>query len=111
MKYCIAENTGNGFYTHTDRELAWLSGHAGNIWAIGDANYAWIQRVNGTEQTLEQAQAIINQLTIQAQTDWDNNNVNGETPEQKINRLGFRPVVDNLPTDADDAAFVSPVAN
>ena len=39
----------------------------------------YIDRFNLTEQT------------YQAQISWDNNNVQGETPEQKITRLGSRP--------------------
>jgi len=107
MKYCIATNFGLGFYTHADREIAWLSGHIGNIWAVGDANSSWIQRVNGVEKTLSEAQAIVDQIITDAQNVWDSNNVENETPEQKIDRLGIRPSNETLPTDADDAAFVS----
>jgi hypothetical protein len=107
MKYCIAKNTGEGFYTHTDRELAWLSGHAGDIWAVGDKNYSWIQRVNGVEKTLSEAQAIIDKITIDAQSIWDNDNIDGETEQQKMDRLGNRPISESLPTDSDDTAFVS----
>jgi hypothetical protein len=39
----------------------------------------YIDRFNLTEQT------------YQSQLVWDNNNVAGETPEQKVTRLGPRP--------------------
>jgi len=107
MKYCIAENTGLGFYTHNDRQIAWLSGHPGNIWAVGNNNASWINRVNGVEKTLEQAQSILNTIISDAQNTWDNDNVSGETEEQKIKRIGTRPTSTSLPNDTDDANFVS----
>jgi nitrous oxidase accessory protein NosD len=107
MKYCIATNTGVGFYTHEDREIAWLSGHTGNVWAVGDANYSWIQRVNGVEKTLSEAQEIIDQIVLDNQSVWDNNNVEGETEQQKIIRLQSRPSNEVLPSDVDDAAFIT----
>ncbi len=39
----------------------------------------YVDRFNLTEQT------------YQSQLTWDNNNIQGETPEQKITRLGSRP--------------------
>jgi hypothetical protein len=95
MKYVQATNTGKGFITHADRALGYISGHAGDIYAVADNMIAWIARVNGVEKTLEEAQAIILPL---AQDAWDKNNKPNETAEQKITRLGERPTIVTLPT-------------
>ena len=94
MKYCQATNTGKGFFTHTDRDLAHLSGHPGDIWAVGDANSSWIGRVSGIEKTLEQATSI---ALAAAQSGWDSNNRTDETVEQKVERIGVRPTTLELP--------------
>jgi hypothetical protein len=94
MKYCQATNTGKGFITHADRELAHLSGHPGDIWAVGEVNAAWIGRVAGVEKSLEEATAI---ALAASQAGWDSNTQPDETAEQKIERLGQRPVAVELP--------------
>lgn len=71
MKYCTATYTGLGFFTHADRELAHLSGHPAQVWAVGDANHAWIARVGGTEKTKAEAQAIVDAQTAADQASWD----------------------------------------
>ena len=71
MKYCTATYTGLGFYTHADRELAHLSGHPAQVWAVGDANHAWIARHSGTEKTKAEAQAIVDTQTAIDQASWD----------------------------------------
>lgn len=95
MKYFVASNTGKGFYTHQDRELAHLSGHPGDIWVVGDANAAWGERVSGVEKTLEEATSI---SLAAAQDLWDNDNMPNETAEQKVARIGSRPSEISLPT-------------
>ena len=94
MKYYQATNTGKGFVTHADRELAHLSGHPGDIWAVGDANAGWGARVSGVEKTLEEATAIV---LAASQTGWDASTVNDETAEQKVERIGARPTTVTLP--------------
>ena len=94
MKYCQATNTGKDFFTHVDRSTAHLSGHPGDIWAVGDANSGWIGRVSGTEKTLEEATSI---ALATAQSGWDSNNRTDETPEQKVERIGARPTTLELP--------------
>jgi hypothetical protein len=94
MKYYQATNTGKGFVTHADRELAHLSGHPGDIWTVGDANAGWGARVSGVEKTLEEATAI---ALASAQLGWDNSNQSNETPEEKIARIGERPSTIELP--------------
>jgi len=94
MKYYQATNTGKGFITHQDKQLGHLSGHPGDIWAVADSNSAWGARVSGTEKTLEEATAI---ALASAQTGWDNSNQPNETSEEKIVRIGQRPVTVELP--------------
>jgi hypothetical protein len=94
MKYCQATNTGKGFFTHADRAIAHLSGHQGSIWAVGDANSSWIDRVSGTEKTLEEATNI---ALAAAQSGWDSNNRTSETAEKKVERIGIRPTTLALP--------------
>jgi hypothetical protein len=94
MKYFVATNTGKGFYTHADRALAHLSGHPGDVWAVGDANAAWGARVGGVEKSQAEAEAI---SLAAAQTGWDNNNQDSETAEAKVERIGARPTEISLP--------------
>ena len=59
--YCTAANTGKGFFTHEDRNDFYLSGHAGDVWVVGNnaAGVSWINRVTGTGKTKPEAQAIV----------------------------------------------------
>ena len=93
-QYCVATNWGKGFITHDDsRKLSILS-FPGDVWRVPannqDAN-RWIAGVAGTHKTLSEAQAIVDAEITSSQTAWDNDNVEGETSEQKILRLGDRP--------------------
>ena len=97
MKYCTATPTGLGFYTHADRELAHLSSHPGNVWAVGDANHAWIARVGGTEKTKAEAQALVRASDTLARTAWDNNNVDDESADDKVVRIGAKPGFQTIP--------------
>lgn len=94
MKYVQATNTGKGFITHEDRELGHMSGHGGDTYAVSDNHTAWIARVNGTVKTLAEAEAIV---LAAAESGWDSNNVEGETAEEKIERIGARPESVDLP--------------
>jgi hypothetical protein len=94
MKYCQAVNTGKDFFTHEDTASAHLSGHPGDIWAVGDDNSEWIGRASGTEKTLEEATAIV---LAASQSGWDDSNLDGETAEQKVERIGARPTTVTLP--------------
>jgi hypothetical protein len=38
-KYCTATNWGKNFFTHEERRQFYLSGHAGNVWVVGDNLY------------------------------------------------------------------------
>ena len=59
--YCTATNFGKNFFTHEDRNDFYLSGHAGDVWVVGNnaAGVSWINRVEGTAKTKAEAQAIV----------------------------------------------------
>jgi len=71
--YCTATNTGKGFFTHEDRNDFYLSGHAGDVWVVGNnpAGISWINRVSGTGKTAAEAQAIVDAKIEEAQAAWD----------------------------------------
>ena len=98
-KYCTATNWGKNFFTHEERKQFYLSGHPGEVWVVGDNLYGdqWISKVSGVVKTQSQAQTIVDTKIEEAQTAWDNNNVEGETSDEKISRLGSKPVKYNLP--------------
>ena len=72
--YCVATNWGKDFYTRSDRNAFYLSGHAGEVWAVGNntAGISWINRVSGTGKTKAEAQAIVDTVIETEQTAWDN---------------------------------------
>jgi len=94
-QYCVAENWGKGFITADDSRKLALRSFPGDVWRFPahnqDAN-RWVVGVNGSHKTLSEAQAIVDAIITSSQTAWDDNNVEGETSEQKILRLGDRPV-------------------
>jgi len=94
-QYCVAENWGKGFITADDSRKIGFTGFPGDVWRFPahnqDAN-RWVAGVNGSHKTLSEAQAIVDAEIQAAQTAWDNDNVDGETSEDKIRRLGDRPV-------------------
>jgi photosystem II stability/assembly factor-like uncharacterized protein len=59
-KYYVATNTGKGFITHEDQEIAHISGHPANVWVTDEANSSWASRVDATEKTKVDAEDIIN---------------------------------------------------
>ena len=94
-QYCVATNWGSGFITNKDSQTISPTEFLGNVWRVPANNqYAnrWIASVAGERKTLAEAQAIVDAEINTAQTNWDNNNVEGETSEQKNTRLGSRPV-------------------
>tara|TARA_Y100001951_G_C11274053_1_gene260654 strand:- start:732 stop:1052 length:321 start_codon:yes stop_codon:yes gene_type:complete len=94
-QYCVAENWGKGFITANDSTKLALRGFPGDVWRIPahnqDAN-RWVAGVNGSHKTLSEAQAIVDAEVQTAQNIWDDDNIEGETAEQKIGRIGDRPV-------------------
>jgi len=68
---------------------SWFKPSAIEIKYIG-ANI-WINKVLGQIKTKDEAQALVDAEVIASQTAWDNDNVDGETTEEKNNRIGTRP--------------------
>jgi hypothetical protein len=95
-QYCVAENWGKGFIDQIDSSRIGFKGLPGNVWRVPahnkDANL-WINKVLGIPKTRDEAQAIVDGVITQAQSNWDADNVEGETAEQKEYRLGSRPVI------------------
>ena len=91
--YCVAENTGKGFITHEDSRKFYRLGYPGNVWVIENNIHgqAWVTRKEATLKTLVEAQAIVDAIITQSQTDWDNDNVDGETADEKNRRIGEKP--------------------
>ena len=56
-KYYQAENTGKGFITHEDNELAHVAGYPGNIWVT--ENTEWAARHGLVEMTKTNAQNAV----------------------------------------------------
>ena len=98
-KYTVKENWGKNFFTHEERKQMYLSGHPGNVWVVDDNIFGdnWISKVVGTTKTKVEAQAIVDGEIEDAQDAWDANNVDGESSDEKIARLGAKPVKYNLP--------------
>ena len=94
FQYCVAENWGKGFIDHNEAIKISFSSFPGNVWQVPayhkHANL-WIAKVSGTIKTLAEAQTIVDAEVTTAQNTWDGDNVEGETTEQKEERLGSRP--------------------
>ena len=71
-KYYQTENTGKGFITHGDNELAYIGGYPGNIWVT--ENTAWAARHGLVEMTKMTAQTIVN-TAISGSNDEDGNQI------------------------------------
>jgi len=90
--YCTATNWGKGFFTHEDRNDFYLSGHAGDVWVVGNnaAGVSWINRVSGTAKVKADAQAIVDAKIEENQVTFD-----ALSAEEKANHS--RPVKYTLP--------------
>jgi len=97
--YCTATNSGKGFITHQDRHDFFIRGFEGNVWVVEKniESAAWISRVSGTSKTFDEAQAIVDTLVTNAQNAWDADNVDGESADEKIDRIGSKPTDTKLP--------------
>ena len=104
--YGTAQNTGKGFFTHQDRlnfSLRGYSGHDGSnyvdVWCIGNNERGayWLAEKSGTEKTKSEAQALVKASDDLARTAWDNNNVSGESADEKIARIGAKPGFTTIP--------------
>ena len=93
-QYCVAENWGKGFIDHVESQRITFKGYPGNVWQVPAYNKhanLWIAKVAGVVKTKDEAQAIVDAEVTAAQSAWDADNVEGETAEQKIERIGNRP--------------------
>ena len=104
--YGTAQNTGKGFFTHQDRlefSLRGYQGHDGSnyvdVWCIGNNERGayWLAEKNGVEKTKTEAQNLVTAAVTLAQTAWDNDNVEGESANEKILRLGEKPTAITIP--------------
>ena len=93
FNYCVATNTGKGFITHDDSRRFWISGQPANVWVCTDCveSRHWVARNNGVSKTKAEAQALVKASDDLARTAWDNNNVDGESADEKIARIGEKP--------------------
>ena len=93
-QYCVAENWGKGFINHDESFRITFKSFPGNVWQVPAYNKhanLWVAKVAGVVKTRDEAQAIVDAEVTAAQSAWDADNVEGETAEQKIERIGNRP--------------------
>ena len=104
--YGTATNTGKGFFTHQDRLNFSLRGYAGHdgsaaidVWVIGNNERGayWLAEKSGTEKTKAELQALVKASDDLARTAWDNDNVDGESADEKNSRLGPKPAFVTIP--------------
>jgi hypothetical protein len=97
--YSVMTNTGKGFITHEDSRAFWISGQPGNVWVATDVRESrhWVARNNGVSKTKDQAQTLVTAAVDAAKSDWDNDNVEGESSAEKILRLGAKPIDVTIP--------------
>ena len=93
-QYCVAENWGKGFIDHVESVKITFKSFPGDVWQVPAYNKhanLWIAKVGGTAKTLSEAQTIVSAEVTSAQNAWDNDNVDGESADEKNERLGARP--------------------
>ena len=97
--YSVMTNTGKGFITHEDSRAFWIRGYPGNVWVATDVRESrhWVARNNGVSKTKDQAQTLVTAAVDAAKSDWDYNNVEGESSAEKILRLGAKPIDVTIP--------------
>ena len=97
--YSVMTNTGKGFITHEDSRAFWIRGYPANVWVATDVRESrhWVARNNGVSKTKDQAQTLVTNQVNEWKTAWDNNNVEGETSAEKIERLGAKPTDITIP--------------
>ena len=104
--YGTATNTGKGFFTAEDRRDFFLRGYGGHdgsndvdVWVIGanEKGATWLADKSGVEKTKAEAQALVKAADDISRTAWDNNNVDGESADDKIARIGEKPGFRTIP--------------
>ena len=104
--YGTANNTGKGFFTAEDRRAFSLRGYSGHdgsayvdVWCIGNNERGayWLAEKSGTEKTKTEAQALVKAADDIARTAWDNDDVDGESADEKVARIGSKPGFISIP--------------
>ena len=104
--YGTATNTGKNFFTHEDRRNFSLRGYTGHdgsnyvdTWVVGnnEKGALWLAEKSGTEKPKTEAQALVKASDDLARTAWDNNNVDGESADEKVARIGDKPGFITIP--------------
>ena len=93
-QYCVAENWGKGFIDYDESHRITFKGYPGDVWQVPAYNKhanLWIAKVGGTIKTKDEAQTFVTAIVYAAQDAWDANNVDGESADEKIERLGSKP--------------------
>ena len=91
--YSVMTNTGKGFITHEDSRAFWRQGFPANVWVATDVRESrhWVARNNGVSKTKDQAQTLVTAVVDASQAAWDDDNVEGESSDDKIARIGGKP--------------------
>ena len=99
FNYWVVENSGKGFITHTDSRKFWIRNYPGNVWVCDDIPESrdWGARNSAATKTKSQAQTVVTNSVNTAKSDWDDDNVDGESAEEKIRRIGSKPTDITLP--------------
>ena len=97
--YSVMTNTGKGFITNEDSRAFWISGYPANVWVATDVRESrhWVARNNGVSKTKDQAQTLVTAAVDAAQAAWDDDDVEGESSAEKIERLGAKPLDVTIP--------------
>ena len=97
--YSVMTNTGEGFITHQDSMAFWRAGYPANVWVATDVRESrhWVARHNGVSKTKDQAQTLVTAVVDALQDAWDDDNVDGESAAEKIERLNAKPVDVTIP--------------
>ena len=93
-QYCVAENWGKGFIDHVESQRITFKGYPANVWQVPAYNKhanLWIAKVAGVVKTKDEAQALVDAEVKKAQDAWDADNVDGESADEKILRIGSKP--------------------
>lgn len=97
--YIYIQSWGKNFIESNDKRNFEIRQYPGNIYKVPAHNKkanAWINQVLGTIKTKDEAETIVNAEIQNHQTHWDDDNISGETTEEKNNRIGERPSLENL---------------
>ena len=108
--YSVMTNTGKGFITHKDSSQFWRQGFPANVWIATDCRESrhWVARNNGVSKTKDQAQTLVTAAVKVTQDAWDDDNVEGESSDDKIARIGGKPGNVTIPQEinmANDKGF------